>query len=76
MREFPISSSLKSYSQIIAQFLSDPCDTKNNKDLRSLEQYLELTINLEIVPNLPATLTPYPSTIQEVVEVDDVKINV
>lgn len=54
MREVPTHVNMKSYSQIISQFLSDPCDVKNNKSLRQLEEYLELSISYTVIPDSPS----------------------
>lgn len=57
MREVPTDSSLKSYSEIISQFLFDPCDILNNISLRQLEEYLELTVNCTVIPDQQSTVS-------------------
>lgn len=57
MREVPTDSSLKSYSEIISQFLFDPCDISNNISLRQLEEYLELTVNCTVVPDQQSNIS-------------------
>lgn len=42
-----------SYSQIVAQFLSNPTDIQNNKDLRIMENSLELSLKVMPGHNSP-----------------------
>ena len=52
MKEVPVTGDKDSrlvnsrYSEIIAQFLSNPSDIYNNMDVKRMEQNLELTLSM------------------------------
>lgn len=46
-----------SYSQVVATFLHNPADIENNKELKRLEQSVELTLNTIIAPAAPVVNT-------------------
>ena len=52
MKEVPVTGDKDSrwvnsrYSEIIAQFLSNPSDIYNNMDIKRMEQNLELTLSM------------------------------
>ena len=43
----------ESYSQVIFQFLADPTDVENNKNLKTMECSLQLTLNFEMINSSP-----------------------